>query len=156
MSDIKDSALTVAGTLTTTDIVAVTQTMGGTPTGPFKITLLLLKAFFAKLRDPLVALTSTGGALAVDCALGSYFTHTMTENTTLSISNAPGSGLAQTITMRFKQHASAAKTLTLPASFKPIVGSDTAINVTLDGYTILTATSFDQGTRWEYSMKAGS
>jgi hypothetical protein len=106
-------------------------------------------------QSGLVALTSSAGALALDAKAGDYFTHTMTENTTLAVSNAPGAGLAQTIAIRILQHASAAKTLTLPASFKPMDGSDTAIQTGLGSYTILTATTFDGGTRWEYVMKAG-
>lgn len=49
MTDKADSALTAAGTLDPTDIVAVTQTMGGTPTGPFKLTLDLLRAFLSRV-----------------------------------------------------------------------------------------------------------
>jgi hypothetical protein len=41
----------------------------------------------------------------------------------------------------------------LPASFKVTGGSDTAVQSAANAYTLLTLTTFDQGTRWEYAMQ---
>ena len=34
-------------------------------------------------------------------------------------------------------------------------GSDTAVQSAANAWTLLTLTTFDQGTRWEYTMRAG-
>lgn len=59
MADMKDSALTAAGALADTDLVAVTQTVPTTPTGPFKLTLLLLAAYVSgKIRAAAMAMSA--------------------------------------------------------------------------------------------------
>lgn len=105
-------------------------------------------------KPVLIDLASSGGSLALDASLADYFTHTLTEDTTLAISNPPDANEAQTISIRFEQDGATAYDVTLPASFKPIDGSDTTMPATLGGFALLVATTFDQGTRWEYSWKA--
>lgn len=56
-----------------------------------------------------VALTSTGGSIAVDMALANNFTHTFTENTTLA--NPTNLVAGQSGVISFTQHASSPKTL---------------------------------------------
>lgn len=104
--------------------------------------------------DPDVnAVVDASGTTTIDLSLGTLFAGTLTANTTLAVTNPPAAGKGKTFSLRLKQHASAAKTVSLPASFHPISGSDTTMPTTLDGYAMLVATSFDAGTRWEYSWK---
>jgi len=62
-----------------------------------------------------VALTSTGGSVAVDASLSNNFTHTLTENTTLAKPTNLTNGMH--LFFRFKQD-SAAKTLGFNAAYK--------------------------------------
>lgn len=102
------------------------------------------------LSNAVTALTSSAGVLAIDLAMGDYFTVTLTENiTSITFSNAPASGSARTFTLRITQHASAAKTMAFPASFKWAGGSAPAISTGVGAIDVLTCTTYDQGTRWE-------
>lgn len=103
------------------------------------------------------ALTSTAGVCAINCALGDYFTFTLTEDvSSITFSNLPAAGKAQTLRIRLKQHASAAKTVAWPASFKWPGGVAGVMSATLSAYDVLTLQTFDQGTRWEASLVNGS
>jgi hypothetical protein len=108
------------------------------------------------ISEPVTGLTSSSGAVTVNCALGDYFTFPLTENvTSWSFTNLPASGKAQTIMVRIQQHASAAKTVAWPSSFKWAGGAASAVSTTLSAYDVLAITTFDQGTRWEVTMAKG-
>jgi hypothetical protein len=108
-------------------------------------------------QSPVTALSISSGVVAVDCSLGNYFTLSLTANvTSITFSNVPASGYAQSIMIRMQQDATGSRTVALPSSFEAIDGSDTAVQSAASAYTIIAATTFDQGTRWEYSMKAGA
>lgn len=108
----------------------------------------------AKRGSPVTALAITAGVVNIDCSLGDYFTLALTGNVTgITFSNLPAAGVGRTLMVRVKQDSSGARTMALPASFKAVSGSDTAIQTAANSYTILAITSFDQGARWEYSMK---
>jgi hypothetical protein len=108
-------------------------------------------------RGVVTALSIASGVVNIDCSLGDYFTLAHTANvTSLTFTNLPASGMARTLMARIKQDGTGGRTLALPASFKAITGSDTAVQSAANAYTILAITTFDQGTRWEYSMKAGA
>lgn len=99
-------------------------------------------------------LTNASGTVNVDLSLGNMFTITLSSNvTSLTFTNLPGSGKGQTICIRIFQNGTGGYTFALPASFKAIVGSDTAIQAGANAGTIIMATTVDNGTRWEYSMK---
>lgn len=109
------------------------------------------------LGSDVTALSISSGVVNVDLDLGDYFTLAHTANvTSLTFSNTPASPTGRTIAIRSKQDATGGRTLSLPSSFKAITGSDTAVQSAANAYTMIVATSFDQGTRWEYSMKAGT
>lgn len=106
---------------------------------------------------PVVVLSILSNTITIDLSQGDYFTCSLNANiTTITISNAPTSGKATTFMIRFQQDATGSRTVALPSSFKAISGSDTAVQAAANAYTILSATSFDQGARWEYSMHAGA
>lgn len=111
----------------------------------------------AGLGSDVTALAISAGVVDIDLSLGDYFTLSQTANvTSVTFSNPPASPIGRTIGIRLKQDGTGSRTFALPASFKAIAGSDTAVQSAANAYTVLIATSFDQGTRWEYSMKAGT
>jgi hypothetical protein len=104
--------------------------------------------------EPLNALSIASGVVNIDCALGNYFTLLLTENVTnFTFSNLPAAGFAQSIAIRIRQDGTGGRTAALPASFKAIGASDTAVASASNAYTLLTFTTFDQGTRCEYAMQ---
>lgn len=108
-------------------------------------------------RASVSALSTASGVVNVNCALGDYFTLSLSANvTSITFSNLPAAGRGVSIMIRIRQDATGGRTVALPSSFKAISGSDTAVQSSANAYTILSLTSFDQGTRWEYSMKAGA
>lgn len=109
------------------------------------------------LGSDVTALSIASGVVDIDCDLGDYFTLALTANvTSITFSNLPAAGVGRSIMIRFRQDATGSRTVTLPSSFKQIVGSDTTVQSAANAYTVLILTSVDQGTRWEYSMKAGA
>jgi hypothetical protein len=89
--------------------------------------------------------------------LGELFTLALTANvTSITFSNLPGSGNGQAIFIRVQQDATGSRTVALPASFKAISGSDLAVQSAANAYTDIALTTVDNGTRWEYCMRAGS
>ena len=63
------------------------------------------------------SLTSSSNAITLNCRSGNDFTHTLTENTTFTFSNAPASGTDYTFSVKITQDASATGyTVTWPAS----------------------------------------
>jgi hypothetical protein len=104
--------------------------------------------------EVVTALSISSGVVAIDLSLGNYFTLTLDANvTSITLSNAPASGFAQSIAIRFLQDGTGGRTVALPSSFKPTGGSDTAVASAASSYTMLVASTFDQGTRWEYTMQ---
>jgi hypothetical protein len=108
----------------------------------------------AILRSPITALTNSSGTVTVDCSLGRNFTITLGANvTTLTLSNLAGAGFATEIEIEIKQDGTGSRTFALPASFKALGGSDTAITSAPNSVTVLSAKTFDNGTTWRYAMQ---
>jgi hypothetical protein len=107
----------------------------------------------AAARDAVTAL-STSGSVNVDCSLGDFFTLNLTGNVTaLTFTNLPATGRAVSLAIRIRQDATGGRTFALPTSFRATAGSDTAIQTASNAWTLLTITTFDQGARWEYTMR---
>lgn len=105
------------------------------------------------VKSVVTALTS-GTTVTVDCSLGRNFTITLGHNVgTLTLSNLAGSGYATEIEIEIKQDATGGRTFALPASFKALGGSDTAIASAANAVTVLSAKTFDNGTTWRYAMQ---
>lgn len=108
----------------------------------------------AAARDAVTTLTISGGTVNIDCALGDFFTLTLTANVTaLTFSNLPAAGRGASLALRIRQDATGGRTLSLPASFRATTGTDTVVQSAANAFTLLTITTFDQGTRWEYTMR---
>jgi hypothetical protein len=110
----------------------------------------------AAARDAVTALTISAGVVNIDCNAGDFFTLELTANvTSITFTNLPTSGKGASLAIRVRQDATGGRTVALPASFKPTAGSDTAVQSAANAWTLITITTFDQGTRWEYTMRAG-
>ena len=97
---------------------------------------------------------NSGGEVPVDLSGSNYLTLNLTSNvTTWTFSNPPASGQAKNILVVFKQDATGGRTVTLPASFKPLGGTDTTVKTDANAYTIMTAFTVDQGATWFYAMQ---
>jgi hypothetical protein len=106
------------------------------------------------LRDGVSALSISSGVVNIDCALGDFFTLALTANvTSITFTNLPASGKAVSIALRATQDGTGGRTVALPAEFKATTGSDTAVQSAASAITLVTLTTFDQGTRWEYTMR---
>lgn len=64
-----------------------------------------LNAIASNTTEKLTTISSTGGILTIDASLGTVFEHTLTENTTLTVTNVPNNGTAYGFTLKVKQDA---------------------------------------------------
>lgn len=100
---------------------------------------------------PVAQLTISSGVMNVDCALGPYYqlssANFNANVTSITFTNLPAAGVAQTLMFEIHQNASAAKTMAWPASFK-WGGSAPSISTGLSKVDLLALTTFDQGTTW--------
>lgn len=105
-------------------------------------------------RSAVTALSIASGVVNIDCALGDFFTLSLTSNvTSITFSNLPASGFGASLALRVRQDATGNRTLALPSSFKATGGSDTAVQSAANSETLITLLTFDQGTRWAYAMQ---
>lgn len=106
-------------------------------------------------RSPVTALAIASGVVSVDCSLGDYFTCALTANvTSITFSNLPASGIGRTLCIDITQDATGSRTVALPASFKAIGNSDTAVQSAANAKTRLIISTTDVGATWAYSMAA--
>lgn len=104
--------------------------------------------------DTVTALSIASGVVNIDLSLGKFFTLLLTANvTSITFSNLPASGKPGEFAVRIRQDGTGGWTVALPSSFKPTGGSDTSVASAANAYTLLTALTFDQGTRFEYAMQ---
>ena len=146
------SDLTAAGALAGTELLEI-ETVGGASE---KVTAQDIADLAAtgSSADPVSALTNSAGTVTVDCSLGKSFTLTLAANvTTLTLTNLAGAGYATEIEIEIKQNGTGGFTFALPASFKALGGSDTAIAAAANAVTVLSAKTFDNGTTWRYAMQ---
>ena len=148
MSSIKISAMTAGAALDGTELVPVVQS------GSKSVTAAQVKTYVQK--NAITALTSAAGVVAVDMSLGDYFTLVLTENvTSWTFTNLAGAALGNTKMLQITQHASAAKTVAWPATFKWAGASAGVMTATVGGVDVLAITSFDNGTTWRATLANG-
>ncbi len=101
------------------------------------------------------AVTIVSSTATVNCGFGLVrnFTLSLTGNATLALSNLAAAGYVTEGEIRIAQDATGRRTLTLPSSFKPLGGSDTAIAAAANAVTILSFKTFNAGTTFEYAMQ---
>lgn len=118
-----------------------------------RATLAQLLAFIGADRRTVTTATVAAGAFTLNCSLGDNFTVLMTANAALSVSNLAGVGKATEFELQITQDGTGGRTLTLPASFRALGGSDVTIAPGPNAVTVLSAKTFDNGTTWQYAMQ---
>jgi hypothetical protein len=104
-------------------------------------------------RSTVTALAIASGVVAINAALGDYFSLSLTANVTSITFSGLTAGKGYSLMIDIKQDATGARAVTLPASFKAISGSDTAVQAAANAKTKLIISTTDGGTTWAYSMK---
>jgi hypothetical protein len=105
------------------------------------------------IAEPVNALSISANAITINCANGDYFTLSMTANvTSVTVSNAPASGKAQTVMVEIKQDATGSRTISWPASFKWTGGTAGVLSTAANKVDVLAITTFDQGTTWRATL----
>lgn len=152
MTDVLISDLTAAAALADADLLEVEQ--GTTPSNTSgKVPLSMLRAFLQRFW-PVTALSISSGVVNIDLSLGQNFTLALSANvTSITFSNLPGAGFAAEFELQITQDATGSRTLALPAAFKALGGSDTAIASAANAVTVFSAKTFDNGTTWRYAMQ---
>lgn len=164
MADIRFSDKPQLTALDGDEVIPGTSTNGGTDTASnavaagsdIRTTVKQLLAWILGKSRASSALSIVSGVVTIDLSLGDYFTCELTANvTSIAYTNGPSSG-GRSIAIRWHQDSTGGRTVAQPSSHKAITGSDTAVQSAASAYTIQMLTTFDAGTRWEYSMKAGT
>ncbi len=91
--------------------------------------------------------TSSSNAMTIDLALGNAFQHTLTENTTVTLSNPPASGTFGECIIKFVQDSST-RTVTWPASVIWPGNTAPVISTASGDIDIVTLKTWDGGTTW--------
>lgn len=95
---------------------------------------------------------ATSGSVAIDYALGDYFTLALAGNvSTFTFSNLPGSGKGATLMIRITQD-STPRTVGWPASFKWAGGAAGVVSTGSGAVDVLAITTFDNGTSWQATL----
>ena len=102
-------------------------------------------------RDTVTAL-ATSGSVAIDVALGDYFTLALAGNVSgFTFSNLPGSGKGGSLMIRITQD-STPRTVGWPASFKWAGGVAGVVSTGSSSIDVLAITTFDNGTTWDATL----
>jgi hypothetical protein len=101
------------------------------------------------------AVTSSSNATTVNCEAGNAFSHTLTENTTLTFSNPPASGTAFSFSLEIIQDGSASGfTVTWPAATDWPSATAPTLTATASAKDVFVFYTRDGGTNW-YGFTAG-
>ena len=101
-----------------------------------------------------VSALATSGSVAIDYALGDYFTLALAGNVSgLTFDNLPGSGKGATLMVKITQD-STARTVVWPASFK-WEGAAPLVSTASGAVDLLAITTFDNGTTWQATLSKG-
>jgi hypothetical protein len=107
------------------------------------------------ISEPVTALGASG-AIAIDLALGDYFTTTLTGNMTgQTFSNPPAAGKAQTIMVAITQDGTGNRTAAWNAAIKWPGGVAGVLSTAAGAKDLLALTTFDQGTTYYASLAKG-
>jgi len=106
-------------------------------------------------NESYVAVTSSGAATTVNCETGNTFSHTLTENTTVTFSNPPATGTAYSMSVEIIQDAGASGyTVTWPTSVDWPAATAPTLTATASAVDVFMFTTRDGGTTW-YGFTAG-
>ncbi|WP_019399102.1 hypothetical protein [Pseudoxanthomonas sp. GW2] len=101
------------------------------------------------------AVSVASGTATINCGHGLARRHTLslTGNVTMALADCAPSGYATEGEVRIVQDATGSRTVTFPAGWKPLGGSDTAVASAAGAVTWLTFVSYDGGTTVSYAMQ---
>ena len=117
------------------------------------LTTLGNRATALETEEAVNALTIVSGAVNIDCALGRYFTLSLTANvTSITFSNLPASGRARSLWVTIKQDATGGRTVAFPSSFDWAGGTIGVVSSAANAKDNLALTTTDQGTSWEATL----
>lgn len=97
---------------------------------------------------------SSAGALGLDLSTGNNFDVTLTEDTTISITNPPAAGKFGSLSLVLTQDATGGWAVTWPASVKWAGGAAPALSTAAGAIDVLTFITKDAGASW-YGFPAG-
>lgn len=110
--------------------------------------------FKSGVQESKNAVTSSSGALAIDCADGNVFSLALSENvTSITFSNVPSTGTAFGLSL-FVTQDSTARTISWPASVAWPSGTAPTLSSASGDVDVFTLTTFDGGTNW-YAIVSG-
>lgn len=136
-------ALTVTGAATMNGDVGLGNASSDTVT----VTGTVVGAPFKTYTETRTTPTIGGGALTLDCSLGTYFNVALNANCTVTISNAPASGRALGIVVKFTADGTV-RTITWPGSVVWPGGVAPTMTGTNNKRDIITLVTEDGGTTW--------
>ena len=101
-------------------------------------------------RNIVTAVASASGVLTLDLSLGDYFKTTLTENiSSIVLTNVPAAG---TFSLAITQHASAAKTVAFPSTWKKAGGGSFAASTAVGARDRIIFTTDNGGTSFDADM----
>ncbi|WP_282266480.1 hypothetical protein [Stenotrophomonas sp. PS02298] len=97
----------------------------------------------------------SSGTATINCGHGLSRRHqlSLTGTVSLTLANAAPSGYATEGELRIVQDATGSRTVTFPAGWKPLGGSDTTVASAANAVTWLTFVSYDGGATVSYAMQ---
>ena len=150
---VKVSALSSAASLDGTEQLSISKIVSGVQT-TVKTTTQDVANLATATGRAVTALVISTGVVNIDLSLKSNFTLALTANvTSVTFSNLPSAGYVAEFELEITQDATGGRTLALPAAFKALGGSVTAIASAANAVTVLSAKTFDNGTSWRYAMQ---
>lgn len=106
--------------------------------------------------EPTITLTSSGGVLTLDLTSSRYFQVTLTENiTSVVITGLQGAGYAASFMLWISQHASSAKTFSMPAAFDWDGGTVGTISTAVGVTDLLAGSTRNGGSSWDVTLSKG-
>lgn len=144
-----DGNVAVTGTLGVTGAATFNGDMalGNAAADTVTVTGTVVGASLKTYTETRTAPTISGGALTLDCSLGTYFKVALNAACTVTISNAPASGRALGITVIFTADGTL-RAITWPGSVVWAGGVAPTMTSTNNKRDIITLVTEDGGTTW--------
>ncbi len=121
---------------------------GGTLTGDVDAADNVISQPEIKDYSETVVIANTGSTYAVNLVNGNIFELTLTDNCTLSFSNAPTTGKAGSATLILHQDATGSRTITWPASVTWANSNEPTLSTSPSAVDIVQLFTTDGGTTW--------
>lgn len=159
MSDKRFSDNPKLTALAGTEVIPATSVDGGTDTSSNPVaagTDIAIPVLQLLLRTSKVHVVAVAASIAtVDCGSGLNRNHRLqlTGDVTLALSNLAPAGYATEGEIRIVQDGTGNRALVLPATFKPLGGSDTTVASAAGAVTVLSYKTLNDGTTVEYAMQ---